>query len=308
MRRVLQVALLLGCAIASAIAAADPRPRVVVVKTVMIEPFDKAESALLRDLQETADVWVVPVRLGSPHEAGRIEALQPEVIVTLGSQATAWAMQALPSKPIVFSMVLDPISSGFVKTLAHPGTRVTGAALDIPPSVEFRALKQLLGARRVAVLYNPEKSGRLVEAGRLEAARQGMELVPLPVPEPEAFEPALRKIDRTFDALWSIPDALVYSKPLSQRILLYTIRRRVPLMGLSEQHVKAGALFALVTSYEENGHQAAERVRRVLAGERPSQIPVGIPKKLEMVFNPRTAQSLQVDLPKIQVARARPVR
>jgi putative ABC transport system substrate-binding protein len=135
-----------------------------------------------------------------------------------------------------------------------------------------------------------------------------MRLVPITVRDRTEFEPALRKIDKSYDALWIIPDPVVLSKRLSERILLYSIRHRIPLMGLSEQHVKAGALFALVSSYKENGRQAAERVRRVLSGEDPAQVPVGTPKQLEVVFNARTAQSLSIRLPRIDMARVRPVR
>ena len=87
-----------------------------------------------------------------------------------------------------------------------------------------------------------------------------------------------------------------------------TIRKRVPIMGLSEQYVRAGALFALVSSYTENGRQAAERLRMVAQGKDPGKIPVGRPERLEVVFNARTAENLNVRLRGVPYARQRPVR
>ena len=300
--------LLLSAPLLSGIAEAQTRARVVVVKTLLLGPFEKAEAALVRDLQRDMDVWVVPVVPGNPHEARRIEALSPDVIVPIGTQATAWVSQVIESTPIVFSMVLDPISGGFVRSLDRPGGRVTGAALDIPVATQFRALREMLSVRRVAVLFNPETSGATVRSALVAAEQLGIKLVPIPVSDRTWFESALKQVDGSFDALWSVPDAVVLSSALSQRLLLHSIRRRIPFMGLSEQHVEAGALFALVTSHEENGRQAAERVRRVIAGEEVGRIAVAIPEKLEIVFNARTAERLSINLPQTPIARLRPVR
>ena len=68
-------------------------------------------------------------------------------------------------------------------------------------------------------------------------------------------------------------------------------------MGLSEQYVRAGALMALDTTYEENGRQVADRVIRVLEGERPATIKIGQPESVEIVFNPHIAQRLGIRIP-----------
>jgi putative ABC transport system substrate-binding protein len=288
---------------------APARPRVVVVKTILISPFEEAEASLVRSLQNDMDVYVVPVVPGNPREGSRIAALQPDVVVSIGSQATEWVAQALPSGlPIVFSMVLDPLSGGFVGSLERPGGRITGAALDIPIETQFQTLKEVLAAGRVGVLFNPQTSSATIEAARKIAPRFGVELVPIAVEDRTRFDEALDQIDGSLDAVWAVPDSLVLSKPFSQRLLLHTIRKGIPLMGVSEQHVQAGALFALVTSHEENGRQAADRVRRIVSGELPAAIPVAMPKTLEIVFNARTAESLGVRVSQNSVARVRPSR
>ena len=308
LRTLLPLLLLVAPLFASIARAQGDLPRVVVVKTILIPPFEEAAAELVRNLLQDMDVWVVPVVPGKPRESRRVLGLRPDVVVSIGSQATEWVKRSIPDVPIVFSMVLDPVSGGFVSSFGKPGGRITGAALDIPARTQFQAMKELLDARRVAVLYNPETSGDTIRVAKAAAKDLGIELFPLQVTDRRNFDATLQRVDQSFDVLWSVPDAVVLSKALSQSILLHTIRRGIPLMGFSEQHVKAGALFALGTSHAENGRQAAESVRRLVGGEKPGDIPVATPQKLEVVFNPRTAESLSIDLPRISFARVRPVR
>ena len=75
-----------------------------------------------------------------------------------------------------------------------------------------------------------------------------------------------------------------------KHVLLHTLDKRIPFVGLSEQYVRAGALLALAASYEDNGRQAAELVKRVLAGESAAAIAIATPSQIEVVFNPKTAE------------------
>jgi len=286
-------------------ARAHAPARVLIVKTLALPPFDAAESAIQRELAGL-DVRSVSVDPSDAGAAARIAALAPDVVVPVGSQAASWAAEHVAA-PIVFSMVLDPVSHRLVDSIERPG-RMTGAALDVPLEVQFAALREVLGAKRVAVLYNPAASGPAVEAARGVAQRAGVVLVPIAVRDLSEFDAALAQVDRSFDALWTVPDAVVLSRRLAQQILLHTIRHQVPLMGLSEQHVKAGALLALVTSHEENGEQVAVRVRRVLAGEVAGRIAVAVPHRLEVVFNARTLDSVNAELRPSKAFRTRPVR
>ncbi len=303
----LVVALLLT-PVGSPTALADGSTRVVVVQTLRLEPFQRAEAALIAELSSDMDIRVVHVEPGTPEARARLHDLEPDILVPIGTQAAVWVSEVTQGIPIVFAMVLDPVSGGLVASFERPSGRISGAALDVPLSNQFRMAREVLRAKRIAVLFNPEHSGALIASAKRQARAHGIELVGIPVESRASFESALHQVDGSFDALWSIPDTVVFSRRLTQRILLYTIRRRIPLVGLSEQHVRAGALYALVTSFEENGRQAADIVRRVAAGEQAGQIPLERPEQLEVVFNPRTAENLRVRLPGLGFTRLRPVR
>jgi putative ABC transport system substrate-binding protein len=302
------LALFLAAVLLPAAGSAGTRPRVVVVYTLAIEPFEVARSALVEELSDEMNVVELQVDPRDPRASSRLVDLQPQVIVPLGTQATRWAAEAIENVPIVFAMVLDPISGGLVESFQRPGGRITGAALDISLETQFRSLRELLQASRVAVLYNPERSAAIIDSARHQARAFDIELVAIPVDSPAGFEQALRRVDRSFDALWSIPDPMVFSPRLAERILLYSIRSRIPLVGLSEQHVRAGALYSLTVPFTENARQAAELVRRVATGEPAAHIPLQTPETLEIVFNRRTAENLRVPLPQSGFVRLRPVR
>jgi putative ABC transport system substrate-binding protein len=223
--------------------------------------------------------------------------------VPLGSQATAWALQQTRDVPIVFAMVLNPVASGLVESMERPGGRVTGASLDIPLGLHFRTLREVVGARRVAVLFNPRETGGVVQAAARFAREEGVELVPIEVASARDLESALRRVDHSFDALWSVADRTVFSQGAVERVLLHTFERRIPFMGLSEQYVRAGALLALSTSYDENGRKAGQLVQRVLSGSRAGGLSVAVPERVEVVFNPRTAKRLELEVPESQLAR-----
>jgi putative ABC transport system substrate-binding protein len=308
----MRVAALLAAALAwapHAVTAAPARagspPRVVVVRANASEPYEVALRALEAALAPDVAVEVATFDPDSADGAARAAALQADVLVPLGTRPTSLLLEATRDIPIVFAMVLNPVNSGLVASIAAPGGRVTGAALDVPPESQLEALRSLVGARRVGVLFDPAKTGGVVRDARAAAARVGIELVGIEVTEPAALERALRGIDDSIEALWSVADPTVLGRGAVEQLLLHTLEERIPYMGISEQYVRAGALAAIATSYAENGRLAADRVRRVLAGESPGSIAVGLPKEIEVVWNPRTARRLEIELP---TALALPLR
>ena len=274
------------------------RADVLLLRAGPAAPYEEARSALLDSLPADRVVETLLLDdLSLQRAQERIAEADPSVLLTLGSQSTRWALDHTSDVPIVFAMVLQPVESGFVRSFSRPGGRVTGAALDVRPAVQLKTLRDLLGARRIGVLYDPEQTGPLVDRAGGAARRMGIELVAVAVPETGALPGALERLTGSVDALWSVPDRTVFGQGGVQQVLLHTLEHEIPFMGLSEQYVRAGALLALSTSLEENGRQAALRIERILASEEPSQIPGARPESLELVFNEHVAERLGVALP-----------
>jgi putative ABC transport system substrate-binding protein len=277
-------------------ASGEERPRVVALRTADAEPYQTAIEALREKLGESVDLRLEQIELGDAAEGERIAALEPAAIVAVGTRATVWARDHTRETPIVFAMVLNPVAGGLIQSMHLPGGRITGAALDVPPQRQLETLHELVGARRIAVLYNPSETGGIVGEAQRAARRAGLDLVPIEVRDPTQLGHSLARLDRSIEALWSVADRTVLSRGMVEQVLLHTLDHQLPFMGLSAQYVRAGALLALCTSYEENGEQAAELLMQVLSGSPAGSIPVAVPTQIDVVFNPRTAERLEVEL------------
>lgn len=293
------LALAIALQLPLAAATAGERPRVAIVVTESTAPYEVARDALEEALSGRAEL--VTRTLDPDEKEVGVDALGADVLVPLGTRATSWCLSSGAGRgkgvPVVFAMVLNPVASHLVESLRRPGGRITGAALDIPVEQQLKTLRRFVGGNRIAVLYDPARTEALVQDAVQVSTRHGFQLVPIPVAGPTALEGALSRVDGSFDALWSVPDATVLGRGVVERVLLHTLEHRIPFMGLSEQYVRAGALVALAASYQENGRKAAELVIRVLAGEAAGSIPVSVPSEIEVVFNEKTARHLELEVP-----------
>lgn len=288
-------------------AAAAPPATIAILKSSTLPPFEMATEALIAALgKETPQPEVLIFDLEgdaakAPSVLATLHAAQPRVIVTVGSLATSAALAPAPSgtggsaTPVVFSMVLYPAASGFTST---PARGVTGVSLDVPLETQFASLKRLLpAARKVGVLFNASETGSIAAAAVPAAARSGLTLVAREVREPGEAVAALGTLMEEVDVVWAIADGHVFTPQTTPALILASLRRRVPLLGLSTAHVRSGALAALNCDYRDVGAQTAEVVRRILGGERADAIPTLAPRRVEVALNQRTAELLDLTIP-----------
>jgi len=204
--------------------------------------------------------------------------------------------------PLVFSMVLYPRQSGFLPNPAHA---VTGVSLDVPLDTQFDYLHRLLpAARSVGVLYSASETGTIVEAARKAAPVHGFTLIAQAVDDPGAAVSALAALMERVDAVWTVADSHVLTQQSTSALILASLRRRIPMLGLSAAHVRAGTLAALSCDYADVGRQTGDIVLRVLRGEKPENIPVSSPRKVTLALNLRTAKHLDVSIPPEVAAEA----
>ena len=232
-----------------------------------------------------------------------IRSLQPQLIVTIGSNLTRTISAAITDIPIVFGAVFQPEISGFVNSRQRPGSNVTGASLDIPPEIQFKYFKLVHpGLRRLGIIHSAEMND-LVKQAQQAAASAGIELFAIPVKKgvtggiERAVYSALDTLLGQVDGLWSLSDPTVFSQTNTRMILTRTLRERVPFMGFSSTVVASGALFALDFDYKDIGRQVGRLSERVLRGESPSTLPVTRPGVIWLYYNENTARQVSIDIP-----------
>jgi ABC-type uncharacterized transport system substrate-binding protein len=243
-----------------------------------------------------------------PELAAELVRLNVEVIVAAGTLGPLAAKRATSTIPIVMTAAGDPLASGLVSSLAHPGGNVTGLSLMVPDIAgkRLQLLKEILPQlARVAVLWNAANPYPTIVFKETQAAgrRLGIEVQSLEVRSPDDFDGAFGDARRYHpDALIEVEDPLTNS--LHKRIVEFAAAERLPSFHGIGEEVKTGGLISYGTSIPDLFRRAAGYVDKILKGAKPDDLPVQQPTKFELVINLKTAKALGLTVPDSLLARA----
>jgi putative ABC transport system substrate-binding protein len=233
--------------------------------------------------------------------AAELVALAPELILAVGGTAVAPLQQVSPTIPIVFVNVTDPVSGGFVASLARPGGNATGfLGIEYSMSAKWLELLKQVAPRvmRVAVVRDLTLASGSGQLGAIQAAAPslGVELTPISVRNASEIERALTGFARAPNG-----GMIVTSSALAtvHRDLIVTLasKHRLPAVYSNRVFVTAGGLISYGVDTVGQFRQAAGYVDRILKGEKPADLPVQAPTKFEMVINLKTAKALGITIP-----------
>lgn len=293
---------------------ADGKQTIAVIKSSNITPYNTALKGFEKELKDKGiDVSLVKYDIEASKEEclrviEEVKAKRPRLVLTIGSLSTRIACQEIKDIPVVFSMVLNPVASGFVKSMESSGNNLTGVSLDIPIRHQFENLKSVVPRiKKIGVLYNPKNTAIVVRKAQRVAEELGLQLIAKPVNSEKDVPEALKELCRRIDALWSVADSTVFSPQSVRFIILHTLRNKIPFMGLSPSFVKAGALLALSWDYEDIGRQSGEIAAEVLAGKKPAELPIATPRKTFLFLNLRVAEQIGIKIPPDVINRAKEV-
>jgi len=240
--------------------------------------------------------------------ATELAAMNLDVIVTGGGPAVRAARQATSTIPIVMSFSGDPVGTGVVPSLSHPGGNLTGLSF-MSPDLSAKRVEVLAEAfpavRRLATLWNPEDPVYALELERTEKAARGigMTLLPIAVRAIRDFEGAFGEmVAAGADGL--IVFAHTLTIPNSRTIVELANRQPFPTMYGLREYVLDGGLIAYGPRLTDLFRRSASYVDRILKGAKPADMPVEQPTKFELTINLNTAKKLGVTLPPTLLARA----
>jgi ABC-type uncharacterized transport system substrate-binding protein len=228
-------------------------------------------------------------------------------IIVVGGNGVAAAKQATASIPIVFPVAVDPIGSGFVANLSHPGGNVTGLSLQ-GPDVAGKRLELLRaivpGLRRLAIMVNVGYSAAKNELTQCQAAARtlGIEAITLALRQPDDITPAFEVLNGGADALYVVTEALTNTNHV--RIGTLAMGAHLPTMFGTTEIVESGGLMAYGPSLPALFRRAGDFVDKILHGAKPGDIPVEQPTKFELAINLTTAKALDLAVPSNLLALA----
>jgi len=240
--------------------------------------------------------------------AAELVASKPDVLFAAANPAAAALHEATRTLPIVFAQVADPVTEGFVASLAHPGGNLSGflAFEDAIAGKWVEFLKQVLPAvDHVRVIYegtNPSWQAYLHEIANAASAL-GVELIAADVRQAD-------EIDANIAPLARQPNGalIVLPAPLTavhrEEIVISAARYRVPAIYPYRFFVTSGGLMSYGVDNLALYSDAASYVDRILKGESPADLPVQAPTKFDLVINLKTAKALGLTLPPTLLAIA----
>ncbi len=243
-----------------------------------------------------------------PELAIELVRLKVDAIFTGGTPAIFALKQATKTIPIVFFSTSDPIGTGVVASLAHPGGNITGISVlasDLWPK-RLELLKEIFPKlSRVAMVWNKGNAGMALEAKATQevAGPLGVALQDRGVKDPNELDTvfALMIKDRP-DGFLALMDPVLTSH--QKRILDFLVQNRLPAIFESRGWVEAGGLISYGANYPDAHRRAASQMDKILKGTKPADIPVEQPTKFELVINLKTAKQIGLTIPPNVLARA----
>lgn len=214
---------------------------------------------------------------------------KPAFILCIGVKALEQAAR-IKDIPKLYSMVTSENAQ------AWSGRRdISGVSLDVAPLLQFRIIRQAMPAsKRIGILYDPEHNRKLIEEAKKAAAVNGFSLVLFPVNSIRDIPSALDKLENNVDLLWAIYDQTAYTPESARYILLQTLRKKIPLVGLSANFAKAGALLAVYGNYTDMGEQIARQAMALSRGVDPSP-QMSRPRKAMIAVNEKVGRIMDIN-------------
>ncbi len=253
---------------------------VLIIADAQLKPVMEVTQGLRKTLRASTSIY-------SPNEvrgnlAAVVQREGARVVITLGREALALALTLPPSIPVIYDMVVTP------PTISRPNTAGFYMAT---PAGEYADLvrKHLPTLKHVAVVASREFLNILAnEASAPVSAHSVRNTV--------EFVNTVNQLDDV-DAILLLPDSGVLTSTAMEESYLLSFRRRIPLLGVSERHVKEGALLALVVDMVSVGKVIGEYATSALKSGSVGQPPALPPRRFELYLNMDTARKMRIIIP-----------
>jgi putative ABC transport system substrate-binding protein len=293
-------------------------PARIAVFLVAFSPTDKKPQEFrlgLRDAGHTEGRDVVVEWVSANGDYDRVPQLvaelvrrKPDVIVVENTLAARALKHNTSSIPIVMAVIADPVGTGLVASLAHPGANITGLSMmtnDLTIK-RLQLLREVVpGTTRVAVVWNPRHPwhAKVLEELKAGAPSLSIDLTFVSVSAPEEIVPAFTSIKRArAQAVYALDDTLLFVH--RTEFLELASKARLPVIHGMRELAQAGGLLSYGVELGHLFRRSAWYVDKILMGTKPAELPVEQPNKFELIINLKTAKTLGITIPDAVLLRA----
>ena len=226
-----------------------------------------------------------------------------DVVLAIATPSAQSLANTTQTTPVIFSAVTDPVSAKLVESREHPGGNVTGTSDQSSDAIstQINLIKKVLPkAKTIGILYTQSEPNSVVqkdEAKRL-LEEKGFTVVEKTILDSNNVKAAAESLMAEVDMVFVPTDNIISST--METVKQVSIKHKVPVFGGSTEMVAVGGLYNYGTDYEELGRQTARMLVRILKGEKPENIAVELPEKLELHTNQEMAAALGIDISKLE--------
>lgn len=213
---------------------------------------------------------------------GIVERENARIVVALGTDAVGEALRLPPSVTVVYGLVIAPPKGA--------RANVTGVYMSTPVSEYVSTLRKYLPSiDEVSVVGSQTLLNVLVGSNhdQVAAYRVG------------SSSELVNTVNRLAEAraLLILPDVSLLTSSVMENAYLFSFRKNIPLLGISEGNVKQGSLFALVFDPKATSRQIGERVDNILNGVDAADMPPSPPRIFNLFINTNTARKMGIVIP-----------
>jgi putative ABC transport system substrate-binding protein len=244
-----------------------------------------------------------------PRYADELVALAPDALLAVGTPSVAALRARTRTIPIVFTLVSDPVSQGFVESLSRPGGNVTGFT-DFDLSMAGKWVELLAGitpsVTDIGILYNPTAApfaASMLKIVGEAASAHGATDRAAPVNDEADIDRAATAIAREAGAgMLVLPDT--FTMVNRARIVHMAARLHLPAVYWHRNFFVEGGLMSYGVVSNDSHRWPAAYIDRIFKGADPGELPVQNPTKFELLINLKTARALGVEFPPTLLAAA----
>ncbi len=249
-------------------------------KAVYLHEDAKADQARVREL------------------ARKLANAKPNLIIAVSTIAALAAAQEIKDIPIVFANVYDPVDAGIARSYQSSGNNTTGTDIQVPAQALLKTLRRVVSFKRLGLLYNVKEKNSVVQLDDVKENQKemGFEVVPESVGKGEEVPGAMERLTRKgIDALFVTGAGVVNEQ--AGTVAKLAVERKIPTVTNSDLRVNDGVLLGVVSNREELGKLSGMKAAQILRGAKPTDIPIEMAKRFEIIINLKTAKGMGLKVP-----------
>lgn len=243
----------------------------------------------------------VEIAKGNKAKAARIaekfSAANMDMVISIGTSATVAATRAIKDKPVLFSVVFDPVAAKVAKSWKSSGNNTTGSSSKVSMDKLVRTLKQLAPIKTLGVLYTPGQKNSEAQLRELKRVQRKLNIrvIPVPITAKEEIPFIVANVSKKAEALFLTGSSIVV-KEIPKIVSIATKAHVITVTHLGD-NVKKGVLLGVSANPEKLGRLTAKKAIQVFKGKQPSAIPIETLDKLDIIVNMKTAKKGKIDVP-----------